>query len=246
VVGTVGPAPKGEDFDLGWKFASEFHVPIVDEHYYQSPQWFWDNLNRYDNYDRTKSKVYLGEYAARDTKSLGTLRAAIAEAAYLTSLEKNGDVVHLASYAPLLARRGHMQWSPDLIYFNGTEVFPTISYYTQQLFGLNGGDTYLSTTVSDPKECAASCVRDGKAGDLIVKLVNGASAPKPLRIELNGVPAIPRSATKTVLTGVNADVVNPEGGPAGAKPEVSPIDVGQAFDYEAPPNSFTVIRLKSR
>jgi len=245
VVGTVGPAPSGEDFGLGWKFSSELHVPIVDEHYYQSPQWFWDNRNRYDNYDRTRPKVYVGEYAARDARNRSTLRAAIAEAAYLTSLERNGDVVQFASYAPLLARRDHMNWSPDLIFFNGTEVFPTISYYVQQLFGLNGGDTYLPTAVSDPKEFAASSVHDGATGDLIVKLVNGSSTPKPLRIELNGVTTLPRSATKTVLTGANADAVNPDGGAPAAMPEVSPIEVGQAFDYEAPPNSLTVIRLKS-
>jgi alpha-L-arabinofuranosidase len=246
VVGTVGPAPKGEDFDLGWKFAGKLSVPIVDEHYYQSPQWFWDNLNRYDNYDRTKSKVYVGEYAARDAKSRSTLRAALAEAAYLTSLERNGDVVQFASYAPLLARRGHVNWSPDLIFFNGTEVFPTISYYVQQLFGKNSGDTYLCTTVSNPKEFVASSVRNSATGDLIVKLVNGADTPKLLRIELNGVTTLPHSATKTVLTGANADVVNPEGGAPEAKPQMSSIDVGPAFDYEAPANSLTVIRLKSK
>jgi alpha-L-arabinofuranosidase len=246
MVGTVGPAPKGEDFDLGWSFAGELHVPIIDEHYYQNPSWFWNNLNRYDNYDRAKSKVYVGEYAARDAKSRSTLRAAIAEAAYLTSLEKNGDVVQFASYAPLLARRGHVNWSPDLIFFNGTEGFPTISYYVQQLFGLNGGDTYLLTTVSDSKEFAASAVRDRATADLIVKLVNGADTSKSLRIKLNGVATLSRSATKTVLTGTNADVVNPDGGTPAAKPEMSSIEVGQAFDCEAPPNSFTVIRMKSR
>jgi len=244
VVGTVGPAPNGEDFDLGWKFAGELHVPIVDEHYYENPQWFWNNQNRYDNYDRAKSKVYVGEYAARDAKSRSTLRAAIAEAAYLTSLEKNGDVVQFASYAPLLARKGHTQWTPDMIYFNGTGVFPTISYYVQQLFGLNSGDTYLSTTVSDSKEFAASSVRNSTTGDVIIKLVNGDNISKALHIELNGLTPLPKNATKTILTGANADVVNPEGGVPAAKPEESAIEIGKVFDYEAPANSFTVIRIK--
>jgi alpha-L-arabinofuranosidase len=244
VVGTVGPAPDGEDFNQGWQVATDLRVPIVDEHYYKPPQWFWENLQRYDKYDRAKSKVYLGEYAAHDSKRRSTLRAALAEAAYLTSLERNGDVVQLASYAPLLARRGHTQWTPDMIYFNGTEVFPTISYYVQQLFGQNSGDTYFSTTVSDAKQFAASAVRDNATGDLIVKLVNGSEASKPLHIELNGLKKLSRSATKTVLTGANADVVNPDGGAPEAKPEVSPIGVGQAFDYEAPANSFTLIRIE--
>ncbi|TAL01608.1 MAG: alpha-N-arabinofuranosidase [Verrucomicrobia bacterium] len=246
VIGTVGPAPDGRDFETGWKFATELRVPMVDEHYYKSPQWFWDNLQRYEKYDRTKPKVYVGEYAAHDGGRRSTLRSALAEAAYLTTLERNGDVVQFASYAPLLARRGHTQWTPDLIYFNGAEVFPTISYYVQQLFGINSGDTCLSTVVSDPREFATSSVRDGATGDLIVKLVNGANTPKPLRIELNGVTTLPGSATKTVLTGENADVVNRDGDPSATKLEVSSIEVGQAFDYEAPPNSFTVIRMKSK
>lgn len=246
VIGTVGPAPDGEDFEKGWQFANELRLPMVDEHYYKAPQWFWDNLQRYDKYDRARSKVYLGEYAAHDGGRRSTLRSALAEAAYLTSLERNGDVVTFASYAPLLARRGHTQWSPDLIYFNGTEVFPTINYYVQQLFGQNGGDTYFPTTISDSKEFAASIVRDGATGDLIVKLVNGANIAKPLRIELKGVAKLARSATKTVLTGANADVVNPDGGVPAVKPEVSRIEVDSAFDCEAPPHSFTVIRIKSR
>jgi len=246
VVGTVGPAPDGEDFDKGWQIANELRVPMVDEHYYKRPQWFWENLHRYDGYDRSKPKVYLGEYAAHDDHRRSTLRAALAEAACLTSLEKNGDVVRLASYAPLLARRGHTQWSPDLIYFNGTDVFPTISYHVQQLFGTNSGDSYLPTSVSEPRDFAASTVRDSKSGDLILKLVNGGNAPKPLHIELKGVSSPPKNAIRTVLTGANADVVNPDGGAPAAKPEVSTIEVGRAFDCEAPANSLTVIRMKSK
>jgi len=244
MVGTVGPAPDGVDYNLGWKFAGDLHVPIVDEHYYESPQWFWTHLNRYDNYDRTKSKVYVGEYAARDVKSRSTLRAAVAEAAYLTSLERNGDVVHFASYAPLIARLGHLSWSPDLIFFDGTQVYPTISYSVQQLFSTNSGDTYLPTTVSNPGDFSASSVRDSKTGDIILKLVNGANVSRTMRVELSGLTSPPSSATKTVLSGANADVVNPLGGPAAVKPEVSSVTVGRTFDCEAPANSLTVIRMK--
>jgi alpha-L-arabinofuranosidase len=147
VVGTVGPFPDGEDFERGWKFADELGVPMVDEHYYQSPQWFWQNLHRYDAYDRAKSKVYVGEYAAHDDRRRSTLRSALAEAAHLTSLERNADVVSFASYAPLLAKRGNTQWNPNLIYFSNTQVAPTINYYVQQLFSVNNGDVLLSTSV---------------------------------------------------------------------------------------------------
>lgn len=246
VIGTVGPAPDGRDFEAGWRFASELRVPMVDEHYYKPPQWFWDNLQRYDNYDRAKSKVYLGEYAAHDGGRRSTLRSALAEAACLTSLERNGDVVQFASFAPLLARRGHTQWSPDLIYFNSTEVFPTINYYVQQLFSQNAGDTYLPTTVSDAKEFAASSVRVAATDDLIIKLVNGGTTPKPLHIEINGGATFQGSATKTVMAGDNADIVNRDGGAPAVKPEVSTIAVSRAFDYEAPPHSLTIIRLKTK
>lgn len=157
VIGTVGPAPAGDDYENGWEIASELKVPMVDEHYYESPQWFWNNLNRYDVYDRAKSKVYLGEYASRGN----TLANAIAEAAYLTGLERNADVVPFASYAPLLAKQGRTQWNPDLIYFSNTKIAPTVNYYVQQLFSQNGGDVYLPTTV---KESAVSSPDENSYG----------------------------------------------------------------------------------
>jgi len=144
VIGTVGPAPAGFDFSEGWKFARALGLDMVDEHYYESPEWFLNNLHRYDNYDRNGPKVYLGEYASRGNR----LFNALAEAAYMTALERNGDVVRLASYAPLLARQGHTQWLPDLIYFDNTTVSPSVNYYVQQLFSRNQGDVYLPTTVS--------------------------------------------------------------------------------------------------
>ncbi|MGB8353058.1 MAG: alpha-L-arabinofuranosidase C-terminal domain-containing protein, partial [Chthoniobacteraceae bacterium] len=247
VIGTVGPSSDGDDYDKGWKFADELHVPIVDEHYYQTAQWFWDNLHRYDNYDRNKSKVYVGEWAARDGKSRSDLRSAISEAAYLTSLERNGDVVQMASYAPLLANRLHIHWSPDLIYFMNTGVFPTIAYSVQQLFAMNSGDAYLATTVNDitvPGTLAASTVCDSKSGDVILKLVNGANAARLLHVELTGAKKIPATATEIVLAGNEADVVNEDGKPPAVQPQASPITVGPAFDYEAPANSLTFIRIK--
>ena len=154
VIGTVGPNTEGADYVNGWRIADELRLPMVDEHGYKSPQWLWENLQRYDAYDRTKSKVYLGEWAAFDDKRRPTLRAAIAEAAYLTALERNADVVRFSSYAPMLAKRDHTHWNPNLIFFTNTEVFPTISYHVQRLFSVNNGDTYLPTTVSVPADSA--------------------------------------------------------------------------------------------
>jgi alpha-L-arabinofuranosidase len=248
VIGTVGPFASGEDYDNGWVFARELKLPMVDEHYYVAPQWFWDNLQRYDKYDRNSAKVYVGEYAAHDRdRRRNSLRSAIAEAAGMTAFERNGDIVHFASYAPLFARRGHTQWHPDMIYFSGTEVFFTPNYYVQQLFGQNSGDLYLATTLdtaSKPKTLTASAVRDSKSGDLIVKIVNGASTPALLTVERVGLAAGERKAIRTVLSGPNADAFNADGQPPAIKPAASEVTLTPTFDYEAPANSLTVFRIR--
>lgn len=244
VIGTVGPNPDGGDYVNGWKIADELQLPMVDEHCYKSPQWFWENLLRYDAYDRSKSKVYLGEWAAFDDKRRSTLRSAISEAAYLTGLERNADVVCFASYAPLLAKRDHIDWSPDLIFFTNTEVFPTINYRVQELFSLNSGDFYLPTELSDggtPTTLAASAVRESKSGDLILKLVNGSNTAKPLRISLAGVKNLPVNVSRIVLAGPDPMETNERL----IQPQSSTMPIASTFDYEAPANSLTVLRLKS-
>lgn len=152
VIGTTGPFTDGRDYDEGWKFARQEKLPMVDEHGYKSPAWFWENLERFDAYERNGTLVYLGEYAAHDTGRANTLRSALAEAAYMTSLERNGDLVYFSSYAPLLAKQGRTQWRPDLIYFDNISITPSINYYVQQLFSVNSGDVYLSTEVQNPNE----------------------------------------------------------------------------------------------
>lgn len=247
VIGTSGPFASGEDYDNGWAFAKELNLEMVDEHYYVNPQWFWDNLTRYDTYDRKYAKVYVGEYAAHDrNRQRNTLRSALAEAAGLTSFERNGDIVHFTSYAPLLARRGHTQWHPDLIYFNGTEVFLSANYYVQQLFGQNCGDSYLETVFGDgdARRLAVSSVRDPKTGDVIVKVVNGGDDPRDINIRLAGLPTdASLKAVKTVLTGPDADAANEDGKTPVVKPVASTETVKSAFSYSAPANSLTVYRI---
>ncbi|WP_438479577.1 alpha-L-arabinofuranosidase C-terminal domain-containing protein [Oleiharenicola lentus] len=247
IIGTSGPFPDGEDFDAGWKIVRELNVQMVDEHYYKSPQWFWDNLTRYDSYDRQGAQVYVGEYAAHDDKRRNTLRSALAEAAILTSLERNGDIVHLASYAPLLARRGHTQWTPDLIYFNGTDVFPTLNYTVQKLFAENRGDTYLPTKLDAPaKHLAASTVRDNATGDTIIKIVNGANAPQSVRLVLNGLKAESSTLKVSPITfaGPDANVANEDGKLAVARPQQSSLQLSADSIYELPANSLTILRIR--
>lgn len=248
VIGTSGPFAAGEDYENGWAFVREQGVPMVDEHYYVSPQWFWDNRARYDSYDRAGAKVYVGEYAAHDTdKRRSTLRAALAEAAGLVGFERNGDIVHFASYAPLLARRGHTQWHPDLIYFDAASVYPTISYEVQRLFGHNAGDTLLPAHLAGgAAEVRLTCsvVRDSATGDVIVKLVNGEERAFTVHVVLGGAPAPRGPAVATVLTGADADVANEDGRPPAARAAVEEFTAGAAFDRTLPAHSLTVLRLR--
>lgn len=249
VVGTVGPFYSGEDYDKGWAFAKRLKLKMVDEHYYVNPQWFWDNLTRYDSYSRAATNVYVGEYAAhdRDQGKHNTLRSAIAEAAGLTSFERNGDVVQFASYAPLLARRGHTQWRPDMIYFDSTHVYPSANYYVQQLFGQNGGDRYLESYLEarDVTKLTASTVLDSKSGDIIVKIVNGDDASRDIHIRLKGLDSEGRMKTiQTTLSGPDANAFNEDSKAPVIKPEVTMMSVKAAFTFAAPPNSLTVLRIE--
>lgn len=148
VVGTLGPATFGEDWDKGWAFARERNVPVVDEHAYKSPRWMLENTHRFDAMDREGPHLYIGEYGSWCNNG----RGAVAEAAYMIAMERNGDVVRLASYAPLLAKRGHTQWLPDLIYFDNTHVWPTLNYHVQRMHAVNSGDTALPVTVTGAPE----------------------------------------------------------------------------------------------
>jgi alpha-L-arabinofuranosidase len=240
IIGTVGPFFEGTDYNEGWAIADDLKLPIVDEHYYQSPGWFINNQNFYDSYDRSKSKVYLGEYASRGNKFYN----ALAEALYLTAIERNGDVVTMASYAPLLAREKHTQWNPDLIYFTGNEVKPTVNYFVQKLYGQNPGDIYLQSKIklSDAnnevhKRIGVSVVQDNASGDLIVKLVN-----------MLPVAVIPSIDVSNLTTTEKANYTTFSGTPESttARPISQTITVKEAFSKELPAYSFTVIRIKTK
>ena len=242
VIGTVGPSFEGTDYKEGWDLATKLNVPMVDEHYYQSPGWFINNQKYYDSYDRAKSKVYLGEYAAHLPGRPNNLETALAEALYLTAIERNGDVVSMTSYAPLLAKENHTQWNPNLIYFNNEEVKPTVDYFVQQLYGRNSGDEYLPVrlAVSNQRNevksrIAVSVVRDSKTNDVIVKLVNMLPVSVRTEVNLNGLEAGRLNGTKTILTGSPADKQ--------VRPKTESIQATSSLPCNLPAYSFTVIRL---
>ncbi|MET7697500.1 alpha-L-arabinofuranosidase C-terminal domain-containing protein [Streptomyces sp. NPDC005485] len=144
VISNAGPDDSGTTFDTAWKLNKDANVDMVDEHYYNSPQWFLQNNDRYDSYDRNGPKVFLGEYASGGN----TFKNALSEAAYMTGLERNADVVKLASYAPLLANEDYVQWRPDMIWFNNHASWNSADYEVQKLFMTNVGDRVVPSTAT--------------------------------------------------------------------------------------------------
>lgn len=244
VIGTAGPFHSGEDFDKGWKIANDLNVPVVDEHYYTDPQWFINNQHRYDNYDRNAGEVYLGEYASWGNK----MRNAISEAAYMTALERNGDAVRMASYAPLLAKKNFTQWKTDMIFFDNVTICPTPNYYVQKMFSANQGDYWFDKVISKNEKdstLASSCVQDSQSGDIILKMVNYSDAGKAMKINLGRFGKISPEAVQTVLTG-NPDAENTFENTKNIVPTSSVVRISKSFDYSAPAMSLTIIRIKTK
>lgn len=244
VIGTSGPAPDGEDFEKGWAYAKEQNVEMIDEHYYMKPEWFLANQNRYNNYNRNAGGVYLGEYASRGN----TLLNALSEAAFMTSLERNGDVVKLASYAPLLAKENHTQWNPNLIYFNNTSIVPTANYYVQQMFSTNQGSYYLDGIVSGnaiDSTLATSCVFDTKTKELIIKIVNVDAGQKEVAIDLTKIGKFNVNASVIALAGKPNDK-NSFTTPKTVMPINSNYKVENKFLYKMNPYSFVVLKIAQK
>jgi alpha-L-arabinofuranosidase len=239
VIGTVGPFNEGTDYVEGWKLAKDMKIPMVDEHYYQTPGWYLNNQSFYDAYDRAEAKVYLGEYAAHIPGRHNNVETALSEALHLINIERNGDIVSMASYAPLLAKEGYTQWNPDLIYFNNTEVKPTVGYHVQQLFGQNSGTSYIPSNISTTdmqvsKRVAASFVTE--ENDVIIKLVNLLPVEVGSSIDLSPFSLAAKNAELTVLKGELDDKL--------AKPASSTIAIEKTLEYRLPPYSFSVIKIK--
>ena len=201
IVGTAGPGshPGNPDLENGWKLAGELGMPIIDEHYYEPRDYFLTS-RQYDNYPRDrKTKVYLGEYAAKDKKLID----ALAEGLYLLHVERNGDIVCMTSYAPLFAKKNATNWNPDLIYFDNERPYLTCSYYVQQMFGQSSGQYYYGDCVdiADATNLQGqSVILNVKTRKLYVKLCNASADAKQASINLSRF-SLKKQATKTVLIG---------------------------------------------
>lgn len=245
VVGTVGPFWEGSDYEAGWKLAGELQIPIVDEHYYNSPGWYFNHQDYYDRYARGATKVYLGEFAAHNPERTNCIETALSEALHLCNVERNADVVEMVSYAPLFGKKGYTQWNPNLIYFTSTTVEPTTGYYVHALFGQHSGDSYLHSQISFErpqaevqKRVAVSVVSDSISGDLIVKAVNVLPVENEFTIELpDGASCEGCQVEQIVLSGDLAD--------DRLKPQSSVIPVhGNKIIAGVPAYSFVVWRIR--
>ncbi len=242
IVGTAGPGshPENPDFQNGWKLAEELEMPILDEHYYE-PRDFFLNNRQYDNYPRDrKTKVYLGEYAAKDKKLID----ALAEGLYLLHVERNGDVVCMTSYAPLFARKDNTNWNPDLIYFDNERPYLTCSYYVQQMFGLSSGDYFYGDCVNIDGATnlqGQSVILNTKTRQLFVKLCNASAEAKKADIDLSRFKSLKGNATKTVIAGNAEDENNYEQQPI--KPQSSTVKVKKKMTVDMPPYSIQMYQI---
>ena len=255
IVNSSGTDPEGERFEYLNAELRKMGADIIDEHYYRRPEWFLANAARYDNYPRTGSKVFAGEYAAQSDKTVSIHNrnnwlTAMAEAAFLTGLERNAAVVHMASYAPLFAHVDGWQWTPDLIWVDNLRVYGTPNYYVQKLFSTNKG-TQVVTALSNGKPLTgqdslyASAVLDEKAGELVVKIVNASANKVQKNLVIQGARAGSPTASLAVLKGEDLSTVNTLDQPRTVAPAHSTIRVkGKNLAVPLAPYSLTVLRIK--
>ncbi len=253
LIGSAGPDVHTPRYEAAWKFYREKakknkdFTYAIDEHYYMPPEWFLDNTHFYDEYDRSV-KVFSGEYAAHprrtgSMKSGNTLLGAVSEAAFLTGVERNSDVVVMASYAPLFARIGYTQWAPDMIWFDDTESYGTPSYHVQSMYSNNMGDYTLKCDGNFEKDKVFySASFDKKKKEIILKVANASDKKRKLETEFNGIKVKKNGKTVAeVLTGEDPMSFNS----IEEKEKIAPVtkELKSAEKLELPAYSFTVIRI---
>lgn len=254
IVGSSGPSAGGKEFDYLWPEMKRIGVDLVDEHYYMAPDWFFDNAARYDNYDRKGPKVFAGEYASHDhsTGKANNFLSALSEAAFMTGLERNADVVHLATYAPLFAHVDAWQWNPDLIWFDNLKVMRTPNYYVQQMYGMNAGTHVLSLLmdgqpVTGQDKLYATAALDQNTGEVILKIVNAASEAAQTQLNIAGL------GKKRIVSGKQIYLHSDDLKTTNTMeyesivPRVRPFTIsGKEIELDLPAYSFTVYRLQIR
>ncbi len=262
IVGTSGPVPEDVPdntyrFEDGWKAMKAQKADLVDEHYYRDEEWFLTHGLRYDTYDRKGPKVFAGEYACHGKgKKWNHYEAAILEAAFMTGFERNADIVHMTTPAPLFAHVDGWQWRPDQIWYDNTDMFKTVSYYVQQMYSTNAGTNVLSLTM-DKKPVAnqagqnglfASAAYDSKTDEVIIKIANTTKVSQPVSFNLTGMKGTRTAQTLTLFhngmddenTICKPELITPQKG-------TIQVDEGKGSSLlldDLPPMSFRIYRIR--
>ncbi|MEI9810222.1 MAG: alpha-L-arabinofuranosidase C-terminal domain-containing protein [Bacteroidota bacterium] len=254
LVTSLGPGPAGPLFDYLDPVMRKLKADILDEHYYQPPEWFQKNAKRYDSYDRNGPKIFAGEYAAHVKGTEGIKRntwlAALSEAAFMTGLERNADVVHMSSYAPLFAHADAWQWAPDLIWYDNLRSYGTPSYYVQKLFSLNKGSKAVPVmmnkeVIAGQDSLYATASVDSLNSELIIKMVNLSGKPQVKQVVVNGIKKKTKQASVIVLSS-SVEQLNSFDEPRAVLPAEKTIPVnGRNVSLDLPPYSLTILRIKT-
>jgi len=255
VVTGSGPFPDGADFDYAWGELKKMNAEIVDEHYYRSPQWFRDNATRYDSYDRKGPKVFAGEYAAQSVAiaspdNKNNWDCALSEAAFMTGLERNAEVVTLTSYAPLFAHVEAWQWTPDMIWFDNLRSMGTVNYYVQKMYSNNAGHQVVpmlldGKAITGQEGLYATAALDKETNEVILKLVNTSNQSKTTNVAVEGVKKLASKGKQIVMQADSKDAMNTLDEPTKISPVESVIKVsGNKVNVTLQPMSFTVVRVK--
>ena len=256
IVGSSGPNSEGEQFDYLWPEMKRLKADLVDEHFYRPEAWFLSQGARYDNYDRKGPKVFAGEYACHGKgKKWNHFHASLLEAAFMTGLERNADIVHMATYAPLFAHVEGWQWRPDMIWFDNLNSVCTVSYYVQQLFATHKGTNVLSLTMNKKPVTGAegqnglfaSAVCDKNKNEIIVKVVNTSGKKQSLSLIFNGLKKkeVLSGARCIKLSSTGMDKDNTIENPLAIIPQETSLDVnGHTLNVDLEPVTFAVYILK--
>ena len=257
LVNSSGTDPNGERFDYLNGELRKMNADIIDEHYYRRPEWFLANAARYDNYPRNASKIFAGEYAAQSDRTVSienknNAETAIAEAAFMTGLERNADVVNLASYAPLFAHVDGWQWTPDLIWVNNLQSYGTPNYYVQKLFSTNKGTNVVPAlangkAISGQDSLYVSAVLDKVTNDVIVKVVNASGNMVSRKIVFDGAKKLASTATVSVLKTSSLLNINSFATPEAVSPVETTMPIkGKELNVSLPAHSFSVYRISMK
>jgi len=258
LIGTTGPNSEGWDFDLLQPRMKELKVDLYDEHYYRNEKWFLSHGLRYDSYDRKGPKVFAGEYACHGSNKhkWNHYYTSLLEAAHMTGIERNADIVHMATYAPLFAHVEGWQWRPDAIWYDNLRMFKSVSYYVQQLYAMNKGTNVLKLTMNKKPVAGqegqdglfASSVWDATTGEVIVKVVNTGDQAQPVNIQLQGIKGARTANTITLChDGMDDENTLDEPEKIIPQPGTCQVEAGKLAAYindNLPAKSFRIYKIK--